>query len=368
MKDKTLVLILPVLSCGGVANMVFELCRAIRDSHYRVYVICYAEQSDCALKQQLETVAECIQLDCAGKITPAKVYTVCRAISRCKPDVVHAHMGGMVYAAIWTMLHRVPLAVTIHTRPEKSFRPVMEKLLRLRFALGRCRMVAVSAKNKKLVDEYFSYQKDCVCINNGIDFARFYRVAHEHYTYINVSRQDENKNQALLIRVFARIYRQDAGCRLLLVGDGETHDRLKELCRELKIEEAVSFPGNVSDVEKYYARADAYVQTSHREALPMSFLEAMAAGLPLISTDVGGVRDVVQDNGILVPDGDEEALYRAMKIVKEQDTAATARMEQAALRVVQPYAASYMGQRYVALYDALCGAKTAGPEEEKTIR
>lgn len=356
MKEKSLVLILPVLSSGGVANMVFELCRAIRNSHYRVYVICYAEQTDCALKRQVETVAECIQLDCAGKITPVKIYTVCRAISRCKPDVVHAHLGGVFYAAIWTLLHGVPLVVTIHTRPEQSFRPMMERMLRLRFALRHCRMVAVSAKNKKLVDAYFGYQKNCACINNGIDFSRFYRFPHEYYTYINVGGHDENKNQAMLIRAFARIFQEDAGCRLLLVGDGKTHETLRELCRKLEIEEAVSFPGNVSDVENYYAQADAYVQTSHREALPMSFLEAMAARLPLISTDVGGVRDVVQDNGILVPDGDEEALYRAMKTVKEQDAAVTARMEQAALRVVQPYAASYMGQRYVALYDALCGA------------
>lgn len=354
MKDKTLVIILPILSSGGGAQMVFELCRAIKNSQYRVYVVCYAEQKNSALKQHLESVAECIQLDCAGRVTPSKIRKVCDAIGRCKPDIVHAHMGGVLYASIWTMMHRVPMVVTVHTRPQQSFRPAVEKLLRLRFAMGKCRLVAVSQQNKQLVDDYYSFQKDCACINNGIDFSRFYRVEHKQYTFINVARQDENKNQAMLIRAFARIFQKDGNCRLLLVGDGEKHTQLQQLCKELHIEQNVDFPGAVPDVENYYAKADTYVQTSHREAMPMSFLEAMAAGLPLISTNVGGVRDVVRDNGILIPDGDEEALYLAMKAIKEQSKESTERMREAGFRIVKSYSAEQMGRKYLTVYEDLC--------------
>lgn len=86
----------------------------------------------------------------------------------------------------------------------------------------------------------------------------------------------------------------------------------QEICKR-GLYKVVTMPGNVSNVEDYYALADVYVQASHREALPLTTLEAMAAGLPIISTDVGGMKDIFKDNGILISDNDDTALLCAMK-------------------------------------------------------
>jgi glycosyltransferase involved in cell wall biosynthesis len=88
---------------------------------------------------------------------------------------------------------------------------------------------------------------------------------------------------------------------------------------ELGISERVHFVGEARNVEEYLADADVYLSASHREGLPLSMLEAMASELPIISTDVGGCSDIVDGNGILIPDDDIDAMYNAMMYLIENE-------------------------------------------------
>jgi len=88
--------------------------------------------------------------------------------------------------------------------------------------------------------------------------------------------------------------------------------------------------------------------------MPLSVLEAMAAGLPIVATNVGGLSDVVQDNGILVPAGDEDALYKAIEQIYMQSKEATEKMSQASLRIVQNYSSESMARAYEKIYEEMC--------------
>ena len=162
---------------------------------------------------------------------------------------------------------------------------------------------------------------------------------------------DENKNQKAILYAFKRYYDEYPNSQLILAGDGECHYALKELSKELGIDDKVDFPGSVTNPEKYYAVADIYVQSSHREGMPLAVLEAMSAKLPIISTDVGGMRDIVQANGILIADNDIDALYQAMKTVannKEQYK----KMQEESFKMVQKYSAEVMAKSYKEIYQA----------------
>lgn len=109
-------------------------------------------------------------------------------------------------------------------------------------------------------------------------------------------------------------------------------------------------PGEVSNVEDYYAISDVYVQSSHREALPMSILEAMAAGLPIISTDVGGIRDVVKGNGILVEEANDDALYYAMKKIYDSSEKVISEIQKESFLLSESYSSKKMAVSYMNLY------------------
>lgn len=355
MKKKVLI-ILPGFAMGGAENMVYELSNHINPENFDASVLCYCGKQNTSLEKKAEEKIDVHYVDCAGKITPQKIHKVFREINKIQPDIVHAHMGGALYAALWTLKKRKPLVVTIHTTPQKAFSNLVESVLRFRMKFGRCRLVAVSEENKRLADQYFKLKVPCEFVNNGVDLKRFYHKEHELFTFINVARQDDNKNQKMLIEAFKKAHEIYTNTKLILVGDGPNHEMLQALCGELGVQDEVLFTGNIANAEDYYAISDVYVQTSHREALPMSILEAMAAGLPIISTDVGGIKDVVQENGILVQDGDKSALYETMKEMMLAPNDKIIRYSQESIRIVQNYSAKKMAEKYITIYERLVGS------------
>ncbi len=126
-----------------------------------------------------------------------------------------------------------------------------------------------------------------------------------------VARLAPVKNQALLLRALARV---DADWHLVMAGDGELRGELEALAAELAIAPRVHFLGRRDDVPRVLAALDAFILTSVSEGLPISVLEAMAAGLPVVATAVGGLAELVapERTGLLVPSQDSDALVAAI--------------------------------------------------------
>lgn len=358
---KKVTMILPALSMGGAEHMVYELAKSADKAHFEPHILCYMERIDNTLARRVEKDFKVTYLGQTGSITPKAIWLIIKAIRKTNADVVHAHLGGAAFGAICGILFRKPVVITIHTRPEKAFTRKIRTLVRMAMHCPRTRLVAVSKENQKLLQEYFELPSEkCKYVNNGIDLKRFGRKEHDYFTLINVARHDENKNQAMLLRSFAKFHRNAPETKLLLLGDGPNHENLKDLAKELGICDAVTFTGNVANTEDYYAVSDLYVQTSFREAMPLSVLEAMAAGLPVVSTNVGGLADVVQDNGMLVPAGDEDRLFQAISKCYQSSAEEKATMSKASLRIVQDYSAENMAREYEKIYAALCAKKVKG--------
>jgi glycosyltransferase involved in cell wall biosynthesis len=123
-------------------------------------------------------------------------------------------------------------------------------------------------------------------------------------------RMTEIKRADILLRSFALLRDNGVDAALVLVGDGPLRGELEELAAQLEVSDACRFVGYREDVGSLYAAVDAVALTSANEGTPVSLIEAQAAGLPVVSTDVGGVRDVVSDGetGYLVPLHDVAAL------------------------------------------------------------
>ena len=167
-----------------------------------------------------------------------------------------------------------------------------------------------------------------------------------------MARQDANKNQRAIIECFEKIVKKHPNTKLFLIGDGPLHSELVELVSTLKLESYVEMPGMVDRTKEFYAQADVYVQASHREALPLSVLEAMAARLPIIGTDVGGMNDLISNNGYLIEDN-KESLLSAMSQMLYNSKIEMEQMGLNSRKKVLSYTSSQMADRYMEIYDSL---------------
>ncbi|CAA9356445.1 MAG: hypothetical protein AVDCRST_MAG93-7378 [uncultured Chloroflexia bacterium] len=119
-----------------------------------------------------------------------------------------------------------------------------------------------------------------------------------------------------------RAWRDVAGARLVILGDGPERARLEALAGELDIVDSVEFRGMVTDVSEYVRSADVFVLPSASEGLSVSLLEAMASGIAPVCSAVGSAPELIEDgnNGLLVPPGDVPALTTALRHTIENTT------------------------------------------------
>jgi glycosyltransferase involved in cell wall biosynthesis len=186
-------------------------------------------------------------------------------------------------------------------------------------------------------------------------------IASEAWVVGTVGRVAEEKNQALLLRAMAPLL--GTACHAVVVGDGPLLPSLRELAGSLAVASSVHLLGTRGDVPDVLNAFDVFVLCSDTEGLPLVIPEAMATGLAVVSTRVGGVPSVVEDGrtGLLVRAGDEEGLRTCLAGL-HADRTACRRLGAAGLEAAGRFSAERMQREYAELYaTALSGRRKAGP-------
>jgi len=236
----------------------------------------------------------------------ARYYRRFREIAGTTPyDVVHSHVhhySGVVLACAAAL--RIPVRIA-HSHNDtlaadsasgtarRAYLRAMRALLHVSATKGvACSQLAASA----LFGERWQ-QAGCELLYCGIDSVRFggdservavrseFQLAADAEIVIHVGRFDPQKNHALLVDAFATLARRRQSAVLMLVGSGPLEESIRARARELGVYDRVRFCGRRADVPRLLSAADAFVFPSHHEGLPLSCLEAQAAGLPLLLSD-----------------------------------------------------------------------------------
>jgi glycosyltransferase involved in cell wall biosynthesis len=176
-----------------------------------------------------------------------------------------------------------------------------------------------------------------------------------------VARFYPQKNVAGVVKAYARIAREPFLSTLLLAGDGPLRGEVVRLVSELGLTDQVRFLGIRRDIEDILSASDVFALASNWEGTPISIMEAMTAGLPVVATEVGGVPHCVRNGvtGLLVPPGNVEALAGALKDLA-RDGAKRAEMGRAGAKFAsESFDAATMAKRYQDLYVALLGQRRA---------
>jgi glycosyltransferase involved in cell wall biosynthesis len=175
----------------------------------------------------------------------------------------------------------------------------------------------------------------------------------------NVGRLNWAKDQAGLIRAFAQVHAHHPSAALLLIGDGELRAELEQRAHFEGVRDAVHFLGDRNDVRDLLQGLDLFVLSSASEGYSMALLEACAAALPIIATDVGGNSEIIDSGctGQLVPPGEPDALAEAMLHLLDKPHLASAYGQAARVWVETHGSLEAMADHYERLYqDAECAA------------
>jgi glycosyltransferase involved in cell wall biosynthesis len=285
--------------------------------------------------------------------------------------MIHANVIGRVLGR----MAGVPIIITSR-RNVNIGGSVREYINRWTAGLGD-RAIAVCELARQVEIEQTGVSPDkVVTIHNGIDVGKFSYPGPQSPAQVRdsfgipkgvplvgtVGRFRPQKGLADLLAAMVQVRHLIPSARLLLVGGGELLDDLETKALSSGLGTAVTFAGMRSDVPKILAALDVFVSSSLWEGMPNAILEAMAAGLPVVATAVGGTPEVVEDGvtGLLVPPGDPKALAEAIACLL-QDIDLRQQMGQAGRgRVTQHFSIERMVERTQTLYEQLLVAKGLG--------
>lgn len=349
-----ILIVIPNLFVAGAQKMVEQLVNRLDYGRFEVRLIVLSAPVNNYLEKSVSrSGAEILYLHKKPGFHIAPLIQAWKALNAFRPDVIHSHLRGWIYLAPWILLHRVKVIHTIHSRP-KGYESRALLFLMRRFYRSKFIPVAISDEIAKEAAIVYKLPVERIeTVFNPVSFQCFSeaeRIPHPDFRFVMVARFDPVKNHLFLIDVFSQVRRECKNARLLLAGEGELMEAAKVKVRELKLQEAVEFLGVVEDVPALLAGSDVFVLPSLREGLPMTVLEAEASGLPVIASDVGGIPDIVGENGYLVPVGDSEK-FRGCMVRLAGNPGLCAEMGRMSKTIAKRYDIDKIADQYEELYE-----------------
>jgi glycosyltransferase involved in cell wall biosynthesis len=255
-----------------------------------------------------------------GEVGFASVRETAAALREFEPDIVHLHDAhAVLVGSLAGKLSRCP-AIVASRRVDFRIRS------RWKYSWALDRVIAISAAVRSVLIECGLEPRLISVVPSGIDLARFdpppdraaarraLDLADDELAVAVVAALTDHKGHRYLLEGWPRVIERHPRARLLLAGRGELEAELKELSERLGLSGSVRFLGFCEDVTGLLSAADLFALSSHLEGLCTSVMDAMAAGLPVVATEAGGIPEVVDPGrtGVLVRPKDPRALAEAI--------------------------------------------------------
>lgn len=355
MRKIRVVILVPSLVVGGAENMVAQLLKNIDKEKNDVLLIVMSSKNRTYINALIEGLGiKLIYMNKKDGFSLNAFISTFKILTKFKPQIIHTHLSSWVYAFLWGLIYGVNILHTIHSMPIRECTGAARILRKYLYKMNSIIPVAISDMIAKQTSELYNLPAGFIeTIYNPVDIQKFQDYKEytnkQYITFVNVARFTAIKNQTLLVDAFYRVQKELPNTLLVLVGDGELRTQVEEKVRKLHLEEYVTFTGIISGVSDILAQSDIFVLPSDYEGLPLTILEAMAAGLPIIASSVGGIPDIVKDNGILIEPGNKEELVLAMiELAKSSED--RKKMSEIAKKEVKKYDISKVTIKYEKLY------------------
>ncbi len=350
------------LEFGGAEKVAVNLANTLQGKGVE-FSFCVLDRAG-ELKNQLHKDIPVVCLKRSAGLDWTLPFKIRGVIKRSRPGIVHMHnVVPAFYGIMGARLAGVKgLVLTQHGSLPKSAR-----LQRgLQFLAGNLKKAVAVSENTRfyLKDHYGLSGKKVEMITNGVDIRAYERNDERReevkselglqgsFVYGHVARLSEEKDQMTLIHAFSELARRINNVKLVIVGEGPAGPALLELAERLRVREHIVFAGAQANVPLYMNIFDVFVLSSVREGTPLTILEAMASGIPVIATKVGGVPDIISDgiDGILVPPKHPLRMVDAMIDLAVRSDMRRAFGVAARKKVSEKYSLEKMGAEYARVY------------------
>jgi len=317
------------LPIGGAERLLLGILRNLDPNEFESVVCCIQDRGELADEAEaLGIPVILLNLMQKGGYDRAVVPALRQIIRERHIDLIHTHLyHANLYGRLAARREDIATIASVHNtyKKRKWYRHLLNRWL-----VRKTFVVTAGSEDveKDLLEVDRLPRNKVVRLPNCIDLSRVETAlntveAKQRFGFAatdrvigTVGRVEEQKGHIYLLQAFAQLRQQSGGenLRLLLVGDGRLLPKLRETAASLGIADACHFPGNLSRLADVYRAIDVFTMPSLWEGLSLAMLEAMAAGLPMVATEVGGARDVLGDSryGLLVQPRDPDMLAQAI--------------------------------------------------------
>lgn len=369
------------LNVGGLENGLVNLINNLTCEKYTHAVICLTESSDFSRRIQKNDV-KIYELKKKDGNDIGLYFRLFRLLREIKPVIVHSRNLAALEASIVAMLAGVPIRV--HGEHGRDIYDLHGKNSRYRMLRRFCnffidKFVCMSKDLQNWLIQDVGINSDKVLqLYNGVDHHRFEAIGKGQSRYEalpegffsddkiiigTVGRLEPVKDQMNLVEGFIRLMTEHpelhGHVRLILIGTGSLLPEIQKMLANAGLNPYAWLPGNRNDVPELLRLLDIFVLPSLGEGISNTILEAMASGLPVIATRVGGNTELVEEakSGILVPPSDASAIAKALKYYIDHPDVRAQHGTYARKRVEVDFSLEGMMHRYEMLYDQLINEK-----------
>ena len=302
---------IPSLGVGGAEKMVETLSKGLK-GRCEIVVVVYNLTDSILEKRLSESDIRIVELKKGKGFSISALLKARNVIRNERPDVIHTHLHALPY--FWLASGHIPIIHTVHTIADKEHTGIEKIVSGFIYRNSRkCITVAITKiVRESLIEEYGNRLDRALIVFNGVDFSNFMckecYEKHNPFEIVHVGRFCAVKNHKLIIDCINILKEKGYDIHISLIGDGPDRKVIEHKVNELGLQREVSFKGVQDSVGSFLTNADMLILPSAYEGMPMSLIEAMGSGLPIVASNVGGIPDMIEsgkDGVLITPSLDE---------------------------------------------------------------
>ena len=327
--------IVNTLGYGGVEKYVVDIINNINTQHFYPIIVCLKKVGP--LKDKIKNRLTIYELNKKEGNSPFLPFRLAKLIKKEGVDIIHSNnWGTFVESVIAKWISRAPVVIHAQHGLEMNDSEATSKLKRYKrniirhvFSYLTDTIAVVSCATQEFVTDGWKAPKEKVkLIYNGVDlnvFNNLLVLKDTKYSELSISKNDliigsvgrlmRVKNYPCLIRAFKILSQEFNHVKLLLIGEGPDMLEIKSLIEKLDLTNKIKLLGNRNDIRDILTVMDIFVLPSISEGISLSILEAMASHVPVVTTNVGGNPEIIENgkNGILVGPDNADELANAIR-------------------------------------------------------
>lgn len=323
--------VIPTLSAaGGAERFVVDLSISLQKLGNNVLIIVLYKDTYNFFQQEIEANRlRVVYLDKKKGFDYSNSKLLRKTILNFSPDIVHTHINchlSMKLSGLWLKRNKIKFFHTIHNVPSQECpRPILYAIMKNMYRKRIVVPITISDSLAYETQKYYKLNFTPTAIYNGVFVDKFNYskpVVERKYTFISIASFQPKKNQIMIARASVALIAKGYNVRTVFLGKGKEMENVKKFVTESGCSRYITFEGQVKNVNDFLEDSKCFVLPSWFEGNPISILEAMASGTAIIASNVGGAKDVVEeDNGYLVnPFNLDELILLMEKVLIDENT------------------------------------------------